>query len=332
MKALVVGLGSIGERHIRNLKLISPGIRIAVLRQHAKTACAGQLQPLINRVFSKTNDAAAWNPDITLITNPASLHVRTALIFAKAGSHILIEKPFASSLRGIPELMCECRKKNLVLMIGYCLRFFRPIQILKQAVDNGCIGRLISIHARVGQYLPDWRPQKDFRSGVSAQSGLGGGAVLELSHELDYLNWIAGEAKEVTAKIGRLGDWDIDVEDIAEAVIIFKNRAIGSVHMDMLDRAANRSCRIIGTKGTLVWDMEQGNCVRLYSSRTGAWRELFSGRQLERNDVFIKELKHFIRCARYGKKPLVDPTAGLRALKLALAVKRSAKEGRSVRL
>ena len=125
---------------------------------------------------------------------------------------------------------------------------------MRKALHQGHIGRVQSVRAEVGQYLPDWRPGIDCRQTASAQQALGGGALLELSHEIDYVRWLIGEIREVTARIARLSDLEIDVEDCAEIILTFENGTIGGPHLDMIQRAPTRTCRLIGSDGTLVWD------------------------------------------------------------------------------
>ena len=115
-------------------------------------------------------------------------------------------------------LLALCHQRRLVLMVGYNFRFYPPLQAMRQALVEGCIGRLISLRAEAGQYLPDWRPGSDYRQGASARRELGGGVVLELSHELDYIRWLGGEVESVGALVGKLSDLEIEVEDTAEIV------------------------------------------------------------------------------------------------------------------
>ena len=332
MKALVVGLGNIARRHIKNLKTINPNIEIAVYRQNSKKADLNELGPFIQDVFFKINEAVAWRPDITLITNPASLHVKTALIFIKKGSHLFIEKPLSVSTSGIANLLKESRRRKRVVMVGYNFRFLEPLKILKQALEYGKIGRILYIRAMVGQYLPDWRLTKDYRLTVSARRDLGGGVVFELSHELDYVRWLIGEIKTVNAATDKLSDLKINVEDIAEIILQFKNGAMGSIHLDMIDHATSRYCRVIGTEGTIIWDGNESNNVHFYCAKTKSWQVLYQSNTLDRNQMYIDELKHFFNCIEQKKEPLINIASAKRVVEIALAVKRSAKTGKVVKV
>ena len=202
---------------------------------------------------------------------------------------------------------------------------------MREALTDRRIGRVITIRAEAGQYLPDWRPSCDYRQSVSASRDLGGGALLELSHELDYVQWLLGDVQSVSAHVDRLSDLEIDVEDVAEVILQFRNGAVGSVHLNMVQRSASRTCRIIGTDGIMTWDWESHR-VRCFSAATGNWTDLHPAKQLEHNDMYVSELRHFLDCIQKRKTPEVDGQAGARVLQVVLAAKRSSQDQRMVEL
>jgi predicted dehydrogenase len=331
MKGLVAGLGSIARRHIENLKEIAPDIELAVWRQQSHCADLQDIAPLVDHVVFDLADALAWRADFALVTNPASLHVQTGLALAQEGMHLFIEKPLSDSLEGVDELLDLCRERSLVLMTGYNFRFCRSLQALRQTVAEGRIGRVMSVRAEVGQFLPEWRPGSDYRQGVSATSALGGGALLELSHELDYVRWLVGEVETVQARIGQLSDLEIAVEDTAEIVLQFANGAIGSVHLDMVQRSTTRTCRVIGTEGTLTWDGLRDHS-QLFSAKENAWSDLCPANTDDRNEMYVGELRHFLDCVAGGVSPAVDGEDGRRVLEIVVAARLSSIQRREIEL
>ena len=331
MRFLVVGLGSIGRRHIHNLKRVDPTAEISVWRRRQTSEDLGDVAPLVDRVVYSLDDAQESRPDAALVTNPASLHVETGLALAQNGVHLFVEKPISNTLDGVDPLLELCRERGLVLMVGYNFRFYKPLQAMHQALTEGRIGRVLSLRAEVGQYLPDWRPDRDYRDTVSAQQDLGGGVVLELSHELDYVRWLVGEADSVSAQVGHLSDLEIDVEDTAEITLKHVNGAIGNVHMNMVQRPSTRTCRIIGTEGMLAWD-GMSNSVAMSENGTSSWSDLIPTEPIDRNDMYVAELRHFLDCVKGDEAPIVSGDDGRRTLELALAAKRSSEEGRVVEL
>ncbi len=332
MKALVVGLGSIGRRHVLNLKAVDPKIDIGILRLHSKDTELGDAAVHVRQVFVKGIDALQWRPDVVIVANPAPFHIKTAMGFAVIGSHLFIEKPLSVDLEGVDRLIKEGEKRRLVMMVGYVLRFFEPLKLIKGIAEQGRIGRILSVSARVGRYLPDWRPGTDYRKNVSARKEMGGGVIFELSHELDYLRWLCGEVKEVHAVTSRVSNFSINVEDLAEITLVFKNKSVGHVHLDMLDRAMNRSCRVVGSNGTLVWDSSHGQYAGLFSPQENQWLDVMHTQTWDYNQMFVDEIRHFLNCVKKRTRPLVDLHDGLCALQIILAAKKSAKTGRAVRL
>jgi predicted dehydrogenase len=331
MRVLIFGLGSIGHRHLANLRLIDPSANITVWDQESRLPECKEFLSSEDHFVSRLEDALAAKPEAALITSPSTLHVDAGLELAKQGVHLFIEKPLSNNLDRIDELLDRCRHHRLVLFVGYNFRFYQPLQVARRALQDGQIGRVLSTRAEVGQYLPDWRPASDYRQSVSAKSELGGGALLELSHELDYVRWLIGEVQTVSSQIGRLSDLDIDVEDTAEIILHFCNGAIGSVHLDMIQRAATRYCRIIGTQGTITWD-GGSHQVRLFSSITKTWTDLHPAQSIDRNDMYLRELRHFLDCVKGVSEPIISGEEGRRVLQIALAARQSSIEQRVVRL
>jgi predicted dehydrogenase len=329
LRYLVAGFGSIGRRHVRNLRKLDPSSHITVYRLHTPE----DAQPLADGADAcvhTLDEALKARPDAVLIAGPASSHVSLALAFARCGAHLFIEKPLSISLEEVDDLISLVEARSLVAMLGYCFRFHPAVQYLRAALADNQIGRLISLRAHVGMFLPDWRPSADYRTTVSAQQALGGGAVFELSHELDYAIWIAGEVVDVTARTAKISDLEIDVEDTAEIVLAFRTGALGSIHVNMVERTPTRWCHLIGTEGTLIW-----NCIdqtiRTYDANTKRWNNDMTI-PCDWNDMYLAELGHFMECVRTGKQPLASLREGRRVLEVALAAKSSSKERRTIAL
>jgi predicted dehydrogenase len=252
------------------------------------------------------------------------------MALAQEGVHLFIEKPLSHTLDGTDLLLELCLRQHLILMVGYNFRFYEPLQLIKKTLDDGRIGRVLAMRAEVGQFLPDWRPGVDYRTTGSAQAELSGGVTLELSHEIDYARWLMGEVISVTAQVSRLGNLEIDTEDTAEIILQFSNGALGSIHLDMIQRPATRTCRIIGAEGTITWDWESHR-VGLFDAGSLAWQDL-NVRDIDRNEMYVAELRHFLDCVKGDAVPLIDGNDGRRVLEIALAIKQSSAEQRAIEL
>ena len=342
MKVLFVGLGSIGQRHLRNLAaLAGPGLEIlayralgrpGVLNDHLEVEPGAVLERRYGlRVFPTLAAALAESPRLAFICNPTRLHAETALRAAEAGCHLFIEKPLSDSLDGIEDLRRVCRERRLTVQIAQQLRFHPGLRELHRLLEERRAGDLITVRCEVGERLTDWHKYEDYRRMYAARRDLGGGVVLTQIHELDYLYWFFGMPERVYAVGGKLSDLDVDVEDAVGAVLTFRRGGRPFpvlVQMDYVQRPPARSCKVVGTRGTITLDLVRHRVEWL--SIDDASPEVLDFPGFDRNAMFNDELKQFLRCVETGERPAVDLEDGIRGLEIALAVKRSLAEGRPV--
>lgn len=249
-RILIAGLGSIGLRHLKNLLQLGAE-DILLLRTKNEAVKEAPHLP----IFTILQNALNQNPDAVIVSNPTSQHLDIALPAAKAGCHLFLEKPVSHTWQDVDTLLATVKQKELIGMVGFDMHFDPGLRKVHQLLEDGVIGRVTAIQAQVGQYLPDWHPWEDYRKGVSAQVDTGGGVILDLIHEIDYVTWLMGEAKEVMSMSGRVSRLEIQTEDTAAILIRFMNNAIGTINLDYIQRTLSRSCRIVGEEGTITWDL-----------------------------------------------------------------------------
>jgi predicted dehydrogenase len=330
-RVLIVGLGSIGQRHLRLARKFLPDADIRVLRRQARS----EVPEYSNGCFSCIDEAITFAPQIAVIANPAPFHIGIAQTLANAGVHLLIEKPLSNSLNGVEQLIETCHKHGTVLLIGYNLRYLPSLQRFRDLLGERVIGKVLSVRGEIGQYLPSWRPDSDYRHGVSARHDLGGGALLELSHELDYLRWIFGEVEWVKATLSRQSGLAIDVEDSAHLTLGFApavdgHRLVGTVNLDFVRQDTTRLCTAIGESGSLRWNGLTGE-VALFPAGVRDWRQE-SIHPHQRDESYLAEWQHFITCVVENKVPLVTGEDGLKVLEIIEAARDSAVAAGQVRV
>ena len=195
---------------------------------------------------------------------------------------------------------------------------------------EGIIGRALSVRCEVGQYLPSWRPDCDYRQGVSGRSELGGGVLLELSHEFDYLRWIFGEVSWVRATLMRQSSLEINVEDSAHLILGFSPNNKGqqltcALNLDFIRHDHTRQCMVIGEKGSLRWNGVTG-AVEIFRQDALYWFELF--RHLpQRDETYVAEWNDFLNCIKEKRVPKVTGEDGLRVIEIIEAARLSADSG-----
>ena len=325
MKALIVGYGSIGKRHIDNLsKIKNMEIIVCTKRKNDKFLIEKKC-----KIYTSLNDCINENPTFGIISNETAYHIKSALVLAKAGIHLFIEKPLSHSLHNIDKLLEIVKKKKLIVLIGSNFRFHPSMILIKNIILQGSLGKIISAQVENGSYLPYWHPKKNYKINYAARTDLGGGVALTCIHEIDYLCWFFGSVFDVYSVTGRYSDLDIKSEDLSAIIMKFKNNVIAEAHLDFFQRPSTRSCKIIGTKGTLVWDIET-NSVRLYDIKIKKWIIKSKQSNFDMNTTYIKELTHFIECIQGKSHSINDLKAGAYSLKIALAAKKSSKLKKSI--
>lgn len=322
--ALIVGLGAAGQRHARILKGILPGVRVVGVSRTTAPV------PHVDLVLSTIEQALQEEPTVAVVAGPATTRISTAHRLGEAGVHLLLEKPLAADMEGIEEFRTMVTEGDLTVAVGYNLRFFEPLLTTKSLIAGGAIGPLRGARVEVGQYLPDWRPGADYRRSVSAQRDLGGGALLELSHELDYARWIMGEAASVSATVAQAGLVDLDVEDTAELLVTFDSGVIASVHLDMLQRPAIRYARFVGEGGSIVTDLLRGTVT--VAEAGGGVQEIANTTAAEVDLTYVAQMNDFLSAVESSGEPRVPLGEGVATLELVSAARESAAKGRAVSL
>ncbi len=307
MKFLICGLGSIGQRHYRNLKSLKHD-DIIVYRT-GKGANGRFIQKFLDEfqpiTYTDLQGALNQRPDLVIVANPTSAHMETALAAARAGCHLLIEKPVFHEPNSLErnELTRLVEEKKLVAQVGYHFRFHPLIQQAHTQLSDGKIGRAVSFHAEISDQVAHWHPWEDYRSSYSCRRDLGGGVILTLSHAIDWAYYFMGDVKKMFCFGGAMGDLDIDVEDTVKILMKFDSGAVGSIDLSYL-KPARRRIEIVGTHGFIAWD-----------DKTEAG-DLPPG--FDRNTMYLDEMKHCIECIQFGRKPIVDLHQGLAVNDIAI--------------
>jgi len=326
MKFFFLGLGSIGARHVRNL--YSLGERDFFAYRTGRAIAPVETECGVKRV-KNYEEGLALRPDAVFITNPTSLHLPYAKKAVGAGCHVFVEKPLSNSLTGVKELEDLAGEKRCTVFVGYQMRFHPVLRAIREIIASGQIGQLAHAHIETGQYLPDWHPGEDHTKSYASRRDLGGGAILTLSHELDYAHWLLGPVRSVLCRGGTKTSLVRDVEDVAALLLEFTSGLASSLHIDYLQRPPSRGLKVVGTKGKIEWDYF-ADSARVYSYAPQAMREISLPPGFERNSMYLDEVKHFIRVIAGKEKNVIPLQEAIYTLKLSLASLESLEKGRIV--
>jgi predicted dehydrogenase len=323
-RVLIVGHGSIGQRHLRIVRESLPEATIMVFRHQPTT----YIPEMANLVTSSMGDVLSFAPEAAIIANPAPFHLEIAKVLAEIGCHLLIEKPISDKSDGVADLLESIRVAGVICQVGYNLRYLPSLLRFRALINESLVGRPLSVRCEIGQYLPNWRPHSDYRTGVSARSALGGGVLLELSHEIDYLNWIFGEVEWVSGWVGNVGNLDIDVEDTAHLILSFEskgfnNPVIANLNLDFIRHDTKRVCTVICADGSLRWNGLTG-VIEIYKSGDNGWSEHVVIPH-QRDDSYRAQWASFLTAISDNQQPLVGGRTGLGVLKIVEAAKASSQ-------
>jgi predicted dehydrogenase len=324
---LVVGCGSIGRRHAANAARLASVTIFDAARERAAEAA----RSLGVAACESLEQALAAKPDAVVVATPHHSHLPVARAALVAGADVLIEKPLAAGLDGIPDFLAQAERLGRRVRVVCNMRFHPAVAALRQALPR--VGRPLFARAQYGNYLPDMRPGADYRTLYCARAEAGGGVILDAIHEIDYLLWLFGSVERVSAEADRIGDLDIDVEDYANLALVHRNGVRSEIHLDYLQRSKRRGCEIVGSEGTLIWTSEgkaPEHClVRFRPPGNRDWETILEEPDVDVGTPFVELMTRFL--AGNGRdRDLLDGHGGAEDLAIALAAHKAAATHTSV--
>jgi predicted dehydrogenase len=267
MKILVVGLGSMGRRRLRNFRYIG-GVELAGFEPNDERREEVGREFAIP-VFDTFERGLAWGPEALVISTPPDHHTEYAIAAASAGLPYFTEASIV--LDGMDELQAAVRATGSLAAPSCTLRFHPAVRLMRERIAEGAVGRPLAFVHHVGQYLPDWHPWEDYRTFYVARRETS--AVREVvPYELNWLTYLFGSVVELNCLCAKVSQLDADIDDIYSAVLRFGSDVQGSLIVDVVSRPAIRRARIVCEEGTLEWDWT-ARCVREWRAADGAWTE-----------------------------------------------------------
>lgn len=279
MKFIIAGLGSIGKRHQGILNDLG----------HEVIPC--------HRDDDLAQLIKTQKPSGVFICNPTSLHLAATKIALKFKLPVFVEKPLSDNLNDVDQLQGQ-------ILVAYCLHWQPGLRQIKQQLVNHAIGKVLKVKIFCSTYLPEWHPGTDYHQSYSAKRSLGGGVLLDLSHEIDYAVWFFGRAKAVSARLKSVPELKIETEAVADLKVEFVSGVIAEIHLDYITNPPRRGCLIQGETGSLSWEYPGPG------------------------SMYIDEVKHFIDIIEHNTKSIIPLADAKHVLKIIAAAKKSNKSGK----
>jgi predicted dehydrogenase len=322
MKILIVGCGSIGQRHARNFGKFADVIVCDTDQEKAETLA----KELSCTVFTDFSKALAGKPEGVVIALPTHLHYDAVKQALARGARVLVEKPICINLAQAAELVKLGGERLLVVSN---MRFHEAVLAVQEGLTS--IGKPLFARAHFGNHLPSMRPGVDYSKLYVAKRETGGGALMDCIHEIDYLAHIFGPIEQVSADLARLGDLKIETEDYASLQLRHASGFCSELHLDYLQQIKQRGCEVIGTEGTVIWrsiGKAPEHCkVEVFTKASGSWTTLLDTLALDINACYVALAEDFCSVLKGQKASSISSAVeGYAALACVQAAYQSAAE------
>ena len=304
MIILIIGLGSVGKKHILAINNTVPNATIYALR----SSIEAEVYPGVKNIFLLSE--ITEKPDFVIISNPTSMHKTSLVEVLQLNCPVFIEKPVFSDLTNVDQLVAEVQQRKIPTYVACNLRFHPAIQFLKTLLDVSPL-QINEVNIYCGSYLPDWRPGIDFRTSYSARSDMGGGVHLDLIHELDYCTWLFGMPLKVQSHKSSVSSLTINVPDNAQFHFVYPSFT-AAISLNYFRRDAKREIEIVTDNDTIVADLLTNSVT---SKQTG---KLLYEEPFSMGDTYLYQMNYFISHIKQHKQPMNSIGEGVEVLKLAL--------------
>jgi predicted dehydrogenase len=303
MRFLIVGLGSMGKRRIRNLQYLKAGDLAGFdPREDRRTEANSKYG--IPTLADFDEAFAQFNPDALIISTPPDLHVKYARIAVANDRHYFSEASVVDD--ELTELVALHVAHPQVVAAPSCtMRYFPSVQTIKRVVDSGEFGQPLLLTYHSGQWLPDWHPWEDYRTFYVAKRSTG--ACREIvPFELSWLTWLLGPIDNVAGMKGKLSTLDVDIDDAYQMLLQFRSGTLGHLLVDVIARYPTRVFRLCSEQATIEWDA-MAKQVRLFRAATQEWEILPESERIQEpgyinaENPYIEEMRDFVAACR-GEK------------------------------
>ena len=318
MKIAIIGLGSIGRRHLGNFHTV--GVDTLTAFDAAAPAREAAVKQFPFATVTPTLEAALDGAHGVIVCTPPDSHLAIGRLALERGAHVMIEKPLTQTVDGVEAFLKACDAKGVRVLTAYNWRYWPPMLLVEQMLREGRVGPLRAARTEYAYHLTIRYPGQDYRKFYMADAKQGGGCLLDESHAIDYMRWLCGEIVEVSAIVDRISSLEITTDDLADLTVKFASGCIGNIHMNLFAWNMHSHFELMGEEGVIQWRRFE-NEIRLFDPRANRWEIYpFSG---QLNDMYVEEARHFLACVRGEATPRCDGWDGLRTMQVVEAARRS---------
>jgi predicted dehydrogenase len=330
LRVLIIGGGSIGERHVRCFLQTGECEASLCEMDAVKRERLAATYPLRD-CFADFDELPLGDFDIVVVATPAPFHIQQSLAAARAGCHVLCEKPLSNSFDGIQELIDTLRTKKRIGATAFTMRSLSSVRRIKEWLDQGTIGKPQYAVSNIAQHFPTVRP--DYQRYYFAKKSMGGGTLFDMCpHQFNLLELYLGPEQDVSCMTGRLVLDGIETDDTATISIRYRSGALAQLNAVMFGRNFRYDFEIHGAEGSIVYDRTH-ETIALHTDGTPlsppARTETFAA---ARDDAYVEQSRHFLAATRSEEVVACTLEEGWQTLRAVLAAQRSAETGHCERV
>lgn len=321
-EVLIVGVGSIGHRHLRCFQATGRAEpSICEPNEELRLRLAEQYH--VRRTYRDFETALADRHDAAVIATPANLHVPMATRLADAGVHVLVEKPLSTSLEGIETLQSALAQHGVVAAVAYVYHAHPVVRAMKAALDSGRFGRPVQLTAVCGQHFPTYRPA--YREIYYRDRATGGGAIQDaITHVLNLGEWLIGPIDRLLADADHQVLEGVQVEDTVH-VLTRQGRAMGCYSLNQHQAPNEMTVTVVCDRGTVRF--ENHACRWRWMLRPEEpWHDEPVS-EIARDSLFVDQAHGFLDAIQEGARPLCTLEEGIQTLRVNLAALASVRDG-----
>lgn len=334
MKLVVVGLGSMGKRRVRNL--LANGIAAADIDGVDNNPARAEEAAAKYGITTHTDIAEVdlSTTDAFVISTPPDQHLPYARLAAENNCHMFIEASVLAD--GLAELETLVESRGVVAFPSCTMRFFAGPRQVRRLVEQGAVGRVLAWQYQSGQYLPDWHPWEPITEFYVSNRETGGCREI-VPFEMVWLTTVFGPVVNVESRKAKRSDLPADIDDIYMLQTRHEDGTLGQLIVDVLSRTPVRDLRITGAEGTIEWD-DSTKKIRVFRVASGEWEEMTVGlgtveaAYINPEEPYIEEIRTYLECIRERRQPEYTLAQDLEMLDLLYQAERADDEGRRVEI
>jgi predicted dehydrogenase len=325
---LIIGSGSVGKRHARNLAALGCRISCVDPREDRRREFAAET-PVVAAFDSAEAALAAGGLDGVVVASPTLYHPANTLAALAAGLPVLLEKPVARTAAEAQSMLDAEGKTGVPVLLGYTWRWWPPLRRLRDLLAAHAVGTLRHVQFHMSAHLADWHPWEPYQEFFMASASQGGGALLDESHWIDLMVWLFGTPQSLIGRVEKISDLQIDSDDNVDVLAQFAGGLRVSLHLDLYGRPHEKFIRLVGDGGTLLWSADP-NRIGIGREWSQKWQEETFA--CERNDMFVAVAREYLDVLAGRARPSCTLAEGVGVMRLIEAIRNSSAQGRSVAL